>query len=306
MLSWDKFSAYQRDKANERETAAEYYTATAQQGPDSCRSIVVETGIFDWLTCLANNISTDGSVKQAEYDLKAQQDMAVWALGMLIVTLWLSAITLIGVLFVGWTLRETRKAVRAADDAVDVTRDIGEAQVRAYVRITGGSVKLVRADPGMADQRVRPKITIKVRNYGQSPAISFQWSVTARYYPPMHGKFLGSNRFPGESWGKDIGCDEGPSFTKNLGSAPLDESAMQALTSAEFHMDFLIRYVFRDVFKNRIEDERVFTAFVPVDGIDVETPLLPHVFDKETIDRLIEANDPENIARMREAMRRSE
>lgn len=201
------------------------------------------------------------------------------------------------------TLSETRRTANAALDANNTAREIGEAQVRAYVGIISGSVMLVHGKPNMTDQRLRPVLTINVKNYGRSPALRFQWAVSARYYPPLHSEFLGSLDFAPESWGRDIGVDEQKPFTTNLGSAPLDEGHMRTLAAQEFHMDFVVRYRFRDVFKNLIEDERVFTAYVPVNGIDIEAPLIPHVFDRETIGRMAEASSPENLARMADALR---
>ena len=116
-FSWVMFSTYQQNHANERNDAAQHYASATDKGVNSCRAVMDESGVFDWLACVVENVSADGGVKQAEYDLKAQQDMAVWALGMLIVTLWLSAITLVGVVFVGWTLGATKATTKAAIDA---------------------------------------------------------------------------------------------------------------------------------------------------------------------------------------------
>lgn len=160
--SWDIFSTYKQGHADERNNATQYEASASKQGPETCRPIMDERGVFDWLACLAESVGVDGSVKQAEYDLKAQQDMAVWALGMLIVTIWLSVITLVGVLFVGWTLRETRRAVKAADDAVKVTREIGIAQISPYLSIVHASAFI--------DERNGICFTVQVKNSGQTPA----------------------------------------------------------------------------------------------------------------------------------------
>lgn len=118
--SWSVFLAYQEGHSNERAAAAQYYSDTTKHGPTSCRPVVVESGLIDWLTCLADNISTDGGVKQAEYDLEAQQDMAAWALGMLIATVWLTVITLLGVFFVWRTLGEAKLTTKATQKLYDL------------------------------------------------------------------------------------------------------------------------------------------------------------------------------------------
>ena len=159
--SWHLFSDYQKRHANERASAAEFYYKTTRYGPDACRSIVGETGLIDWLTCLVDNVSADGSVKQSEYDLKAQQNMAAWAFGMLLVTVWLTLITLLGVFFVWRTLKATQKM--AAD-----SRIFGEATATSYLTVNWAEAAYHKD----IDQIL---YTAVVSNSGASPA----YNVTA-------------------------------------------------------------------------------------------------------------------------------
>lgn len=122
--SWDVFSGYQQNHASQRQEASEYQASTAGHSPSACRPIIAEDGVFAWITCLFDNISTDGGAKQSEYELQAQQDMAAWAFGMLIVTLWLTVVTLLGVFFVWQTLKATQ-------EMASETERIGNAQVSA-------------------------------------------------------------------------------------------------------------------------------------------------------------------------------
>lgn len=165
-FSWNLFSAYKQNHSNERAAASQYQANAADHSPASCRPVMGESGLIDWLTCLANNVSTDGSIKQAEYDLKAQQDMSAWALGMLIATIWLTVITLLGVFFVWRTLKATQ------DMAKETTR-IGEAQVRAYL-----AIKQIHL--GFESGSKSPTVELAIENTGQSPAqdieIIFQFS----------------------------------------------------------------------------------------------------------------------------------
>jgi len=142
-LSIDAVLVYKQDRTNEGIAAAEYEAQASQHSPNACRAVMAESGIFDWLTCLTNNVSVDGGVKQSEYDLKAQQDMAVWALGMLIVTVWIAIITFLGVFFVWRTLLATQEMAREA------TR-ISEAQTRGYIALVAGHATL-RMDRGSAN-----------------------------------------------------------------------------------------------------------------------------------------------------------
>lgn len=92
-------------------------------------------------------------------DLNAQEWMAHWALWMFVVTSVMAFITAIGVWFVWRTLLATQQMARE-------TREIGEAQVCAYLTFGGVSVTLI---PG---KRKLHKLTfsVAVKNSGHSPA----------------------------------------------------------------------------------------------------------------------------------------
>lgn len=116
--------------------------------------------------CVENAIDTSIENQRAEKDLAAQQNMAQYAKWLLALTTLATAITFFGVWYVRRTLIETKEAVRAADDAVIVTRDIGQAQARAYVDIDRAEVT------GFAkNRRVRFYVTFK--NTGTTPAKHF-------------------------------------------------------------------------------------------------------------------------------------
>jgi hypothetical protein len=159
--SWNLFSAYQQHHSDERANATQYYSETTQHSPDACRSVMDEEGFVGWLTCLADKIGPDGGVKQSEYDLEAQQDMAAWAFGMLIITVWLTLITLFGVFFVWRTLKATQEMAKD-------TRYIGIAQTRPWL-----SLKLeVGSDLIFNEEGARIAIIATLVNHGHSPAIA--------------------------------------------------------------------------------------------------------------------------------------
>ena len=117
--------------------------------------------------CIIDEIEASNEHERAEKDLVAQTEMALWALGMLVVSTLMMLVSALGVWWIRDTLVETRKAVKAADDAVTVTREVGEAQVRAYVAPYEFSV-VFDQNVGVAD------IHGMVRNSGQSPAHRFR------------------------------------------------------------------------------------------------------------------------------------
>nr|MBF0681506.1 hypothetical protein [Pseudomonas sp.] len=97
------------------------------------------------------------------------------------------------------TLAATREAVRAADDAVKVTRVLGQAQVRAYLNCVGG-------DYTFGDDFI--SIQVHLTNSGQSPAPSCRVTgrITALAPKGVPGTALGMkvlplNLFPAEFTG---------------------------------------------------------------------------------------------------------
>ncbi|WP_156178227.1 hypothetical protein [Puniceibacterium sp. IMCC21224] len=183
--SWDQFSAYQEDKSDERISASHDDEYATQHRPSSCGAVMLEASLLDGLACLADNITARGGGKQADYDLKAQQDMAVWAFGMLIITVWLAVITFFGVFFVWRTLKSTQDMAR-------VTRDIGNQQTKAAIQTVEQGRKANDITREAMQSANRPFIVViqkfsnenewrhgkesgswevELRNYGNGPAI---------------------------------------------------------------------------------------------------------------------------------------
>lgn len=119
-------------------------------------------------------------------DLKAQKAMALWAMLMFVASVASVAVTAAGLELLRRTLNATKDAATyaesaaraawetveqakaatlAAQEAVGVTREVGQAQVRAYISVSAELPK------GLAlNQTLRVKLSIK--NTGQSPAHS--------------------------------------------------------------------------------------------------------------------------------------
>lgn len=89
-------------------------------------------------------------------DLKAQQTMALFA-GLQLV------LTFFALLYIRWTLHETKIAAKAAEDIVLVTRQSAEAQLRAYV--TMRAIYVTDVEPNK-----RPEFHFIFVNTGQTPA----------------------------------------------------------------------------------------------------------------------------------------
>lgn len=171
--SLDSFSRYQIDHTSQLQEVAADQTGAASQGIDSCRAILNEDGVLSWLECVVKTLSSDSEETLSQYDLEAQQDMAAWAYGMFIATIWIAGITLLGVTFAGWTLVATRQM------ALD-TRDIGEAQARAYVGLSRIDAESVIAALTERDQR---EISFGIKNFGQSPARQLRFLAVYNIHP---------------------------------------------------------------------------------------------------------------------------
>src|SRR5687767_2694346 len=75
------FSEYRKEQANQRQEAATNYTERAnQEAYYPCSDVPRRV---DRLDCFFREVQTSPDDKKAEYDLKAQQDMAAWALALL-------------------------------------------------------------------------------------------------------------------------------------------------------------------------------------------------------------------------------
>lgn len=72
-------------------------------------------------------------------------------------------VTVVGIVFVAQTLDVNRIAVDKAAEANAISRDIGEAQVRAYISPLAPAIGF--------DERLRPNFRIRLANTGNSPAL---------------------------------------------------------------------------------------------------------------------------------------
>jgi hypothetical protein len=87
-------------------------------------------------------------------------------------------------------------AFQAARSAVNETRRIGEAQVRAYL-----SIKEARID--FDTEYAHPQVTFIATNSGQSPARNFIWSISIQYAGDVVRRAITFN----ENWLDSTGID---------------------------------------------------------------------------------------------------
>lgn len=143
---------------NASQQSARHIQSNAQRYErERCIGLDVAAGI----KCIADTREAAANQERDEADLYAQRQMAVWAF-LVAVTAFVSIpLSITGIYFVWRSLALNRDAVNAATDSNKVAREIGEAQVRAYLTCISGDYRQTR-------QSIICNIVIE--NTGQSPA----------------------------------------------------------------------------------------------------------------------------------------
>lgn len=155
------YAAYQKNAEDDRKQAA-------AEAAETCM------GRDDLRLCIAEKLEAHYRDQATNQDLQAQQDMAFWAAALFVSS---TVLTTAGLLLIWRTLLHTRdaaihagravdeakNATKAAQDAIVVTQDLGEAQVRAYL-----SAKTVQVAYDAPNSSLI--FGCSVSNHGQSPA----------------------------------------------------------------------------------------------------------------------------------------
>lgn len=130
LLAWAYYSNIHR---YERSGAAHNHYRNSHV---PCEPFTIATAV----DCLLEQDATDYEKTSEYYDLKAQQDMAKWALLMLLVTSF-------GVVYIALTLHASRETLREAGEATEAakattlaTQEIGYKQLRARLSVTDFTV----------------------------------------------------------------------------------------------------------------------------------------------------------------------
>lgn len=151
----------------------EYEKRQAQEASEAIREhcSIADTPLSRVAHCLEKEINSYIEEKNTSQDLKAQKDMAYWAQVMAWVTVagfFVSVSGLFLMLFV--SLRQTRTAIKD-------TRELGEAQARAYLSldISGNDFPIV----GFKEEN--PNVETKVTNFGSSPSMRSRLASTLLY-----------------------------------------------------------------------------------------------------------------------------
>lgn len=143
------------------QTATDRYAQRAQERIQVLCSVLDDpVRIFQ---CEQEIIDAAEEDRAAQQDLQQQTAMAKWAFWMMVFSAFSVCVTAVGILYVRLTLDQTVSANKAAQAAVAVTREVGEAQVRAYLSITNVEVEAITNN--------LPSLVVRIKNTGGSPAL---------------------------------------------------------------------------------------------------------------------------------------
>lgn len=238
---------YRYEHTEERERAAH---EDKQRALSSCLILEEPTLVA---TCLANTEDAQYYYSAETAGLKAQQDMAEYALLMLV-------FTVVGVFYLArtlyttnQTLDEARVATKAAQDTVNVTEKMGRAQVRAYL-----DVKEIRVYFDPSGDRLDPfplevRASIKLQNSGNSPARDVEYVIEPEIRNLTQQFMINTDREP--VGGKTpVVAVPAQTISDELGPLKIpDFSISRDQAHAGFILCFYCKVIFRDVFKIREE-----------------------------------------------------
>jgi hypothetical protein len=179
------------------QASAQHAARTTSHDNERPAAVAAFWWAFGSFACANTALSVDHEtfsreVQRSEDDLRAQQEMACWARNMFLTAIAQTLLSVLGVILIYRTLRATRDAVdearaatKAAEDAVDVTRETAQRQLRAYVFVDNVLV----TDDG---ENGSSHALLKLRNTSTTPAykvrssvqIEFNHDRRATYNPP--------------------------------------------------------------------------------------------------------------------------
>jgi len=185
--------------------------------------------------CLARELEAYEKKANTDKDLEAQQDMAFWAQAVFWLTAIGAAISAFGIYFVWLSLRQTRQAI-------STDREVGHAQVRAYLSI--------ETETPILNPASIPKHEFKIENTGQSPAYSVAYIAGFRLLDEQLTDLNGQLAVVAEGQEMPkISLGSSRSMTvEAVGTELISSGDLAKILDGEKHMYFFARVFYRDVF----------------------------------------------------------
>jgi len=236
VTAYISLQSYMVEHLNERDDVSNYDEPTIKRDLESCLKRE-PTGFVKLFYCVVEAARGDEISKKDKYDLKAQQEMAEWAYGMFLATIFTILVGIIGVVFVWLTLLETRK--------------VGQAQTRAYFGINTYKPYFWNIYP-----KVGCSIHINLKNTGTTPALMLGYSVETEVTNSSDvSKFASGKRIE-----REIGPDVG--FTIDL---PFDFTFQDRESASSIII--IIRYCYSDIFDEVHWRDVKYVSYVSVENI---------------------------------------
>lgn len=167
LFTWSQYQSGSRAYQEYQQRAYNDQRQSADKIANDCAVRDAPVGVV--ANCLADGIEARQKRSDTNQDLKAQQDMAFWALGVFVVSAISLPVSIAGLTAIFISLRHTRESI--VND-----RAIGEAQVRAYLQILAAHIQIDETE-----QYIR--LRLDMGNSGQSPARNVEAVVRFSFFP---------------------------------------------------------------------------------------------------------------------------
>jgi hypothetical protein len=196
--------------------------------------------------------------ERAERDLKAQEDMAKWALWMLVAAAIQTVVGAIGIYYVKHTLDASRAANAATLMSIDQDRDIGHAQMRAY--LSPEPSPLFRELVSGSDHLFE----LKILNSGETPAYDVSYANILQTAPVVFPGWeqLGLHQVPAEGQRQKTRIVADQSIS-SYGVISLTEEQLQVVLVGSFAIYVACWLWYRDVFE-KLHEERILWRMAPI------------------------------------------
>lgn len=156
IFGWAKLSEYKLEHAEQRQKAT---THKPEQAREQRQATCVDAAKKHSFPCVVDTEKSADEEKYTEYDLRAQQEMAEWAFGMMYVSGLAVLVTLAATVYVALTLAETRKLARDSKSSSDATALMAKAAI-------GVELPIVQASWGRTDVVQTREMVIENGPYG--------------------------------------------------------------------------------------------------------------------------------------------
>lgn len=234
------------------------------------------------ISCVQKEVVATQEHRLSEYNLNAQEGIEDSTFYLLWAALGSLAVSLLALNLVWRNLYLARQTLSSTQDMVKDAREIGEAQVRAYIGILDAQVAIVPHTG--ADYGDYPQFSFRVKNSGNSPAKSFEVNVQSVYLcSGADGRLYGSSEFLSSHWPMDkmptkfgVDIDAGESREIEFGSLPsyLRDSERIAFLNKDLRLIITLYTNFVDVFHKIVAGKLFFIADLSHGELGRKTPLL--------------------------------